>query len=294
MGHNHSHNHHNSKNVKGAFFINLAFTIIELIGGLMTNSMAILSDALHDLGDSISLGLSWFMANYSQKGRSRSFTYGYGRFSLLAAFINSLVLISGSVIILTQAIPRLLNPVQPDAKGMLWLAIIGIVFNGAAIFRLKGSSSLNEKVVRLHLLEDVLGWVVVLIGSIVMMFYDVPILDPLLSIGVALFIMFNVAKNLYQTGRIFLQAKPQDIDMEGVIEQLQQIDGIQDIHDVHLWTLDGEYYIMTVHAVVADNTPMSEAIRLKRQIRERSHKREIEHVTVELEFAHEECGLQEH
>ena len=190
MAHHHHHHEHDHAegNIRVAFFLNVGFALIELIGGLYTNSLAILSDALHDLGDSLSLGLSWYFQKISKKGRTKNFSYGYKRFSLLAAIINSIVLVTGSIIIITHAIPKLLSPTETNSKGMLLLAILGIVINGAAVLRLQKGKSLNEKVVSLHLLEDVLGWVAILIGSIFMMYFDAPFLDPLLSIGITLFV----------------------------------------------------------------------------------------------------------
>ena len=138
MGHNHNHSHGNSTgNIAVAFFLNLAFTIIEFIGGFYTNSLAIMSDALHDLGDSLSLGLSWYFQKKSTKKATKKYSYGYKRFSLLGAIINSIVLVIGSVFIIKEAIPRVINPESADAKGMMWLAVLGIIVNGAAVLKLK-------------------------------------------------------------------------------------------------------------------------------------------------------------
>ncbi len=182
MGHDHIHHRGGSKNIRTAFFLNVTFTIIEIIGGIMTNSMAILSDAVHDLGDSLSLGMAWYFQGLSSKGRDKSFSYGYGRFSLLGALINVCVLLIGSILILWKTIPRLLAPEAVDTTGMMILAVIGVIFNGLAVYRMRGGKSLNERVVALHLMEDVLGWVAVLIGSIIMHFFDLPIIDPILSL----------------------------------------------------------------------------------------------------------------
>lgn len=189
-GHHEIHDHraHQSgKNIKVAFFLNLAFTILEIFGGLWTNSMAILSDALHDLGDSISLGAAWYLEKYSEKAPDSTFSYGYGRFSLLGALISSIVLVIGAVIILSQVIPRLIDPQEVHPQGMLGLAVLGIIVNGIAAIRLRKGSTLNEKVASWHLLEDVLGWVAVLIVSIVLLIKDIPILDPILSLVITFF-----------------------------------------------------------------------------------------------------------
>ena len=213
--HNHNHGNNDVKNIKTAFFLNFAFTIIEFIGGVLTNSMAILSDAVHDLGDCITLGFSWYFQKVSKKPRTQDFTYGYKRFSLLGAVINSVILLVGSVVILINAVPRLFNPQQPDVKGMLLLAVLGVVINSIALFRLRKGSSINEKVVSLHMLEDVLGWVAVLIGAGVMYFVDAPIIDPILSIAIALFILVNVFRKAGADGARFNQA-----DLNAAVAQL--------------------------------------------------------------------------
>jgi len=288
MGH-----HQETKNLKTAFFLNLGFTIIEIIGGFFTNSVAILSDALHDLGDSLSLGLSWYFQNVSKKGRSKKFSYGYGRFSLLGAIINAVVLLSGSVIIITEAIPRILDPQTPDTEGMIYLAILGVVVNGAAVLKLKRGVSINEKVVSLHLLEDVLGWVAVLIGAIIMHFYDAPIIDPLLSLGISAFILFNVFRNLKQSFRIILQGTPEDISINKLISTLENVDGIKSVHDCHMWTLEGEQNIFSAHLVVDENHQIKDLISLKKEVRKLLHDAGVEHATLEFETEKEDCNLED-
>jgi cobalt-zinc-cadmium efflux system protein len=292
-GHHHLHPYESTKNIRYAFILNLTFTIIEIIGGLYTNSVAILSDALHDLGDSISLGLSWYFDKVSKRKRDAKYTYGYGRFSLLAAFINGVVLITGSLIIILIALPRVINPEQPDVQGMILLSILGIFFNGMAVFKVNKGKSMNERVVTLHLLEDVLGWVAVLIASIVMYFWHFPILDPLLSLLFASYILYSVIKNFRQTIRIFLQGKPDNINLRDFKNKLLQIKGFHSVHDLHIWTMDGAFYVMTLHMVVNDNIENLEISRIKNQVRETSHQNNIQHITVEVEFASEKCLLED-
>ncbi len=234
MGHNHDHSHNHSEgNVKVAFFLNLAFTIIEVIGGLYTNSLAILSDALHDLGDSLSLGLSWYFQKLAKKGRTKKFSYGYKRFSLLGTIINSIVLVAGSIFILTKAIPQLFNPEETNVQGMLYLAILGIVVNGAVVLKLRKGESLNEKVVSLHLLEDVLGWIAVLIGSIIMMYMDAPFIDPLLSVLISIFVLYNVYRNLKKSLLVILQGIPEEVSIKEIREKLRTMSEVADVHDCH-------------------------------------------------------------
>ena len=199
----HHHHHGTSTRIGWAFFLNLTFTIIEFIGGLLTNSTAIMADAVHDLGDTLSIGSAWLLDKLSKKGADSSFTYGYRRLSLLGALINALVLVAGSVWILTQTIPRLLEPQMPYTEGMMGLAVLGVIMNGYAAYKLHGGQTLNEKVLNWHLIEDVMGWVAVLIVAITMHYVDWPILDPLLSLLFTLFILFNVFRNLKSTVKLF-------------------------------------------------------------------------------------------
>lgn len=294
MGHSHNHSHHHAEgNVKVAFFLNLAFTIIEIIGGIYTNSLAILSDALHDLGDSLSLGLSWYFQKLSKKGRTKRFSYGYKRFSLLGAIINSIVLVVGSIFILTKAIPELFHPEETNAEGMLYLAILGIVVNGAAVLKLRKGKSLNEKVVSLHLLEDVLGWGAVLIGSIIMMLTDAPFIDPLLSIFISFFILFNVYKNLKQSLQIVLQGMPNDVSIDTIRERLKDITQITDLHDCHVWSMDGQYNVLTMHLQLDKDYKLSEQAELKETVRSILNNESIHHITIELEQQGEPCKLNE-
>ena len=294
MGHNHDHSHNHSEgNVKVAFFLNLSFTIIEIIGGLYTNSLAILSDALHDLGDSLSLGLSWYFQKLSKKGRTKTFSYGYKRFSLLGAIINSIVLVAGSIFILTKAIPELFNPEETNVEGMLYLSILGIVVNGAAVFKLRKGESLNEKVVSLHLLEDVLGWVAVLIGSIIMMFTDAPFIDPLLSVLISLFVLYNVYKNLRKSMLVILQGIPEDVSLDDIREKLKDISEITDIHDNHVWSMDGEYNILTIHLRLDKDYKLSEQAKLKEKVKSQLKDESINHITIEFEGQNENCRLED-
>jgi cobalt-zinc-cadmium efflux system protein len=288
--HNHSHNENeDSKRIALAFFLNVAFTIIEFIGGLLTNSTAIMADAVHDLGDSLSIGSAWLLARWGRKSADSEFTYGYRRLTLFGAFINSVVLIAGSLWVLSEAIPRLGNPVMPVTEGMLALAILGITVNGIAAYRLSKGSTLNEKVLNWHLLEDVLGWLAVLVVAVVLMFADWPILDPLLSVGFTLFILFNVIRNLWITGKLFLQAVPDRALHDEIRNALLDIDGILDIHHQHLWSLDGEHHVLTAHIVVGGDFDADEYGAMKNATAEALEQFGLAHTTIEIELKDEFC-----
>lgn len=280
-------------NIRLAFFLNLGFTIIEIIGGFWTNSVAIISDALHDLGDSLSLGLSWFLERYSRKKKDERYSYGYRRYSLFAALINSLILIAGSIYILFEAVPRLFNPEQPNAKGMLILAAGGIIVNGIAVLRVRKGKSINERIVALHLFEDVLGWVAVFIVSIVMIFKNIPILDPILSILITIYILYRVIINLKKTFSIFLQAVPEGVSIKQIEDKILKIDNVLNVHHTHIWSIDSLNNVLSTHIVVKDNTTVKEIIDIKRKAKEIMESLNLEHSTIEVECESEFCKLRD-
>lgn len=284
----HEHQHERQGNIKVAFFLNLTFAVLEIFGGIWTNSMVILSDALHDFGDSFSLGLAWFLQKYSARGSDQKYSYGYARFSLAGAFLNSLILIGGSVFILMQTLPRIFRPEEVDPGGMLIFAILGILFNGLAVLRLKKGRSLNERVVTWHLLEDVLGWVVVLLASVVLLFVDLPLIDPILSLIVTSYILYNVFVNLKETLNIFLQGVPKDISIGDIEEEISHIPGIKGAYHTHVWSLDGERNLLGTHIIVEDDITREGIIEAKGQVRELLREKGIDHVTIEVDFKSEE------
>ena len=299
MLHDHTHNSHNRYNesrtgvtrLRMVFFLNLLFALVEIAGSFLTNSVAILSDALHDLGDSLSLGLAWYFQKLSSRQRDKLFSFGYMRFSVLGALINSMVLFIGSVFIISKAIPRIFNPETVHVQGMFYFALIGITINGIAAWRLKKGHSVNEKIISIHLLEDVLGWTAVLVASIVMMFYDVPLLDPLLSLIITIYILWNVLKNLKSTLRIFLQGTPEETTVADIEKQLLAIDDVTGFHDLHLWSMDGLYHVLSVHVTVARDMTLQETQKLKIAIRNCLEEHGVRHTTVEIEQENEICEL---
>jgi cobalt-zinc-cadmium efflux system protein len=289
MSGHHDHAPQSTKNIRIAFFLNLFFAIVELVGGWYTNSIAIISDALHDLGDSLSLGVAWYFQKLAGRSSDPDFSYGYKRFSVLGAIINALVLTGGSILIIVEAVPRLFAPEMPDATGMLYLSLGGIIVNGLAAFRLSKGHSLNEKAVYLHLLEDILGWVATLIVAIVLQIRAIPVLDPILSLLISGYIFYNVIKNLRQSAKIILQGTPAEIKPENIENEIRNVDGIKDVHDCHIWSLDGNYHIMSLHVVVEKNYQLSEVALIKQKVKEITKIHGIPHTTLEFELAQEDC-----
>ncbi len=287
--HSHSHDDNSSARIGWAFFLNVGFTIIEFVGGILTNSTAIMADAVHDLGDSISIGLAWVLAKLGNRPASQNFSYGYKRLSLLGSLINGIVLITGSAWVLYQSIPRLFDPEMPVTEGMLALSIFGIAVNGFAAFKLSKGKTLNEKVLNWHLLEDVLGWVAVFIVSVVLMFVEWPILDPILAIGFTLFILFNVIRNVGTTLKLFLQGVPDKNLARKIERKLKDVQEFQRFHHLHLWSLDGEHHVLTVHIELEADVSLEDQRNLKRRLSQELAEFDLSHTTVEFELYNEPC-----
>lgn len=287
MSHDHSHGHDHAAaggRLGLAFGLNVAFTLVELVGAWATNSTAIAADALHDLGDSLSLGFAWGMERLAGRGPTPNYSYGLKRLSLLGALVNAAVLLGGGLVVLTESVPRLLDPGQPDAQGMLGLAVLGVLVNGAAVWRVRGGKSLNERVVTWHLLEDVLGWVAVLVVSIVMLFVDLPILDPLLSICITVWVGVNAARNLRRTVDVFLQAVPPDVDPAALRAAALAVEGVVDLRHLHVWSQEGEHHVLTGDLVV-ECAALQKAEGLAEQVRSMLREAGVEHVTLQLTSA---------
>ena len=293
MAHDHHHHHHHDSEsgLKTAFFLNLTFTILELIGGWYVNSVSIVSDAVHDLGDTISLGTSWRLDRLSKKKATDSFSFGYRRFSLLGALINAIVLILGSAFVIREAIIRLIHPEMSDAQGMLYFAILGVAVNGCAAWKVSHGKTLNEKVISWHLIEDVLGWVAVLIVSIVLMFYPNPYMDPALSLLISLYILWNVLKRLQETVFLFLQGKPTDVDKSAIEAEILKIPNVQSTHHTHIWSLDGEHHVFTTHVKLKPVSSIAEILEVKNMLKKLMKKHPFEHYTIETEIDQEDCLL---
>lgn len=289
----HRHNNNTTSNIRLAFILNLSFALLEIIGGIWTNSLAITSDAIHDLGDSISLAIAWYMERYSNKEGDQRFSYGYKRFSLLGALINTIILIAGSFYILSEAIPRLLNPEQTNAKGMVVFALVGIFVNGIAVLRLRSSQSMNAQVVAWHLLEDVFGWIAVLVISIILLFAKIYILDPIFSIIITLYILYNVFRNLKRTLALFLQAVPDNLNIQEIEKILLTVNHVKSTHHTHVWSLDGEHHVLSSHVVLDDEVSKSDLISIREEIKQKIRGINLTHSTIEMEFGDGDCMMLE-
>lgn len=273
-----------ARNILIAFLLNLSFSIFEFFGGIITGSIAIISDSIHDIGDAISIGISYFLEKKSQKQPDQIYTYGYTRYSVIGSVITTLILLIGSVIIIYNAICRIISPVPLNCKGMILFAIIGVLVNLGAAIATRDGESLNQKAVNLHMLEDVLGWIVILLGAIMMHFTNFSLLDPILSIGVAVYIFWNALNNLKEALVLFLEKVPDGISICEIKDHIRQLDGVLDVHHIHIRSIDGIHNCATMHIVTnADFQIIKQAVR--QELREHG----IDHITLELEAEDEQC-----
>ena len=273
------------KKILIAFLLNLCFSVSEFIGGAITGSVAILSDAVHDLGDAVSIGASYFLEQKSKREPDEKFTYGYTRYSVLGSLITTLVLLFGSAMVIGHGVHRIFNPVDIHYDGMIVFALAGVAMNLLAAYMTRDGDSLNQKAVNLHMLEDVLGWLAVLVGAIVMRFTDISVLDSLMSIGIALFIMYHALKTFKEVIAIFLKKVPEGISVQEINSCVSRVEGVQDVHHIHIWSMDGLSNCATMHIVAEGDSAA-----VKQRVREELKKHGIVHATLELEGAEEECG----
>ena len=272
------------KNILLAFILNLSFSVFEFAGGIFTGSVAIMSDALHDTGDALSIGIAYFLEKKSRRHPDSKYTYGYRRFSVLGSLITTVILLTGSVLVITNSINKILNPSEINANGMIIFAVIGVGVNLLAAFFTHKGDSLNQKAVNLHMLEDVLGWAVVLVGSVVIKFTGFVLIDPVMSICVALFILIGALKNLKEIADIFLEKTPENIDINEITEHIEHIVGVKDVHHIHLRTIDGSTNFATMHIVTDENSK-----EIKEKVREELKEHGIAHATLEIETSDEIC-----
>ena len=273
------------RNILIAFILNLCFSAFEFAGGIFSGSVAIVSDAVHDIGDAASIGISYFLEKKSKKQPDEKYTYGYLRYSVIGGVITTVILLLGSVAVIYNAVNRIIHPTEINYNSMLIFAVVGVVVNFCAAYFTRGGGSVNQRAVNLHMLEDVLGWVAVFIGAVVMRFTDFAVIDPIMSIGIAVFILINAVKNLKEVIDLFLEKIPRGISIEEIKEHISEIEGVFGVHHIHVRSMDGQSNYATMH-IVADG----DFAEIKRKVRAELAEHGICHSTLEFEGLNEHCG----
>lgn len=287
--HAHTHSHGADENILVAFFLNLFFVFVEIAGGFLTNSFAILSDAVHDFGDCVAIGFAYLMEKFSNKAPDEKYTYGYRRYSLLSAIITSLILVVGSIFVIVGSVRRISEPKEVQGLGMVIIAVFGVVVNGIAVIKTHKGTGANERAISLHLLEDVLGWIAVLVGSLLIYLFKWYFIDGLLSVLIAGFLLFESTKNIKEIFTILLEKTPESVDVRSFRETVEGIDGVDNTHHLHIWSLDGEKTMATMHIKLMKNADMKVYENVKKQVEAISRNYGIEHLTVQMDLSDEGC-----
>jgi len=255
----HSHNHnHSDKTIPKLWFtlfLNLGITIAQLIGGVLSNSMALISDAVHNLSDTGSLGVSLVARKVANKKANKEMTFGYRRADIIGAFINLIILVAVSLFLIKEGIERFISPEEIDGTIMFWVALAGLVGNVLSVIILHSDSkeSLNIKSATIHLFWDAMASLAVIIGGVLILLYDLFIIDPILTIAIALYIMYTSYGLLKETLSILMEATPADIDIHAIKKELEKVQFVQDIHHIHVWKMDENETMMECHALIPES-----------------------------------------
>ena len=292
MGHSHSHNHShhhdlNSRNLLISIFLNIAITVAQVISGIVSGSLALLSDALHNFSDVISLIISWIANKLVKKKASLKRTFGYKRAEILAAFINAATLIVVAVLLIFEAIERFRNPQEIESNLVIWLSIIAILGNGFSVLLLKknADNNMNLKSAYLHLLTDMLASVAVLIGGLLMKYYEIWWIDSVLTLVIAVYLVvmgWDLLKNSFKVLMLFT---PDSTSVKSIVEDIQTIDAVKNVHHVHIWQLNEEEIHLEAHIDFKKDITLSQFDVILNSIEELIyHKYDINHINIQPEY----------
>jgi len=286
MGHNHTHGA-NKKVLLISFIIITLYMIVEVIGGLLTNSLALLADAGHMLSDAISLGVALLAFIFGAKAANYSKTYGYRRFEILAAVLNGVTLILVALYIFYEAIQRFQSPPEVASTGMLTIATIGLLVNILVAWIMHRSAdveeNLNMRGAFMHVISDMLGSFGAIIAALLIMFFGWGWADPLASVIVAVLVLrsgYHVTKSGVH---VLMEGTPQNVEVDDVIQTIQNTKGIQNVHDLHIWSITSGLNALSCHAVVADQMSIAESEQLLLEIEKDLEQKNIHHMTIQLE-----------
>ena len=282
-GHNHTHGMA-KQSLRLAFFLTMLILVAELVGGFVANSLALLSDAGHVVTDIFALGLAWFAVTQAERPSNARKTFGYHRVGILAALANSVTLIVIAVVIIWEAVQRFQHPEPVQPLIMFLSAGIGIVINLFIGFGLhKEGDSLNIRAAMLHVFGDVSASAGVIIAGVVILLTHRTIVDPLLSIGIALLIAVGAWRILRETTDILLEAVPKDLSMSDLVRDMLKIKGIQDVHDLHVWCIASNMYALSCHAMIDDVTQSESSHILQSMNKMLCERYHIGHATIQFE-----------
>jgi cobalt-zinc-cadmium efflux system protein len=291
MSHNHDTKQVSLPKLVFTIILNLIITIAQFVGGIISGSLALISDAIHNLSDTVSVIMAWLAQVLSRKPSTLKSTFGYKRAEILAAFINSIALIAISVYLIFEAIERLLDPQPVDAKWMFWLGLLGLVANGISVLILERekNKNLNIKAAYLHLLGDALTSLAVIAGAVLIWFFNIVWVDAVVTIIIGLYLLIHTWKLLKESVTILMQMTPAEIDISKIETRLQQIEGLKNIHHIHVWNLTDKLLHFECHLNLEEDLQVSQTSGIFEHVRQILHDEfDIEHVTIQFEFGGED------
>ena len=262
------------------FFLNLTYAIVEFISGGVFGSSAVLADSVHDLGDAITIGISAFLETISNREEDRQYTLGYKRFSLLGALVTSVILITGSILVILENITKIFNPQPVNDEGILWLGIIAVSTNVLASLVVRKGKTKNESILSLHFLEDTLGWLAVILMAIILRFTDWYILDSLLSLVISIFILTKALPRFWSALKIFLEAVPEGVEAGNLEKDLETLTNVKSVNQLSIWSMDDLENNAIIHLCLEDWEQMTET---KNQVRQLLEERGIQNITIEVD-----------
>ena len=284
-----SHQHeHTGRNLAITVILNGIITLGQFTGGIISGSLALISDALHNLSDVVSVILAYLAHRIGLRPQTQKSTFGFKRAEILAAFINAISLIAISVYLVVEAGKRFLNPQEVDYLWMFWLGIVGFVANGLSVFILHDNKNenLNIRAAYLHLIGDALTSVAVIGGAVCIWLFQVYWIDPLVTVLISVYIFIHTFKVLKESVEILMQFAPSGIDQEEIVAVLLQIPEIQSVHHIHLWQLDDDRIYFEAHLVLAENRPVSDTHQITENAKRLLNSRfGISHTTFQYEYA---------
>jgi len=287
-----SHSHHHHQDLKGrnlliSIFLNIIITLAQVVGGLISGSLSLLSDALHNFSDVLSLIVSYVAARLSKKKASLNRTFGYKRAEILAAFVNAMTLMVVAILLIKEAIERFQNPQEIESNLVIWLAIIAILGNGFSVLLLKKDSAnnINIKSAYLHLLTDMMASVAVLVGGLLMKYYQLFWVDSVLTLLIALYLIFVGYDLLKNSTNMLMLFTPKHIDLRAVVRRVNALDKVKKLHHVHIWNLSDEELHLEAHLDLEENLTTTEFNALLLNIEDLLEKEfNINHITIQPEY----------
>ena len=287
QSHHHSHAGISEKNLLAAVILNFAITAVEIVGGLLSNSLALMSDAIHNLGDGLAVLLAYIAHRISKRDSNNRKTFGYKRVEILAAFVNSVILVAICLFLIYEAVERFRNPAPIKGLIMFSVAGVGLIANLVAVILLQKDSkkNINIRAAYLHLLGDTLSSVVVIIGGVLIWKFDIYWLDPLITVAISLYILKETYLLLKDSFNILMQSSPRDLDLKEIKQEIEKIDGVENIHHVHVWSLNDRQIHFEGHVDLKEDLPVSKTDSLRKQISQLLYNNyNVEHVTLQMEF----------